>query len=348
MSNFRIMNEKGRSFHHIEPHIHTSTAAVESPDQSFKRLEATKMVFQKQTNTLNAEARVDLKILSTHYTRHNKNKSDQRPVTSFYLPKDAARFVSRPNDRSPVVMSLSDLSAARRRTGKNRHAPGRFLAGLFQKSRKKPKKRAIASTNSNEAGTFAMEQYRKDIIDTLKKDGINPVVGASSDALADDSSHSSDDTSMGRLVPLQSEDARDEGVDSGRDSPSALDTLGDTTTRTTTTGFAGYVCWFFGCNVDTTALPPMPPTSSVYRKQSSSKLRQGTMKNLTTHSSISGSQDYSLDTFPTEEEEEVVEEEDKDNLSENVGTHHPARDQVLERREDVVDDGDSDMDYDLS
>lgn len=230
--------------------------------------ETSTMVRQTNRTQLDAEASVDRKILTNHYYATRRSSKQSPTTSSFYHAKDAARLAQKSEGR--VVMSLSDLSAVRKRNPTKR----RFLASLFQtRDRTGPnKKRQSKKKKKHDASSprkFAMDQYREDVANTRNNEGINPVLGASSDALVDLSSDSSDDTSMGGLLlSLHNSGDSAEARQGDNNSLSTAEAAqlrepkvvsqseADLMEKDIQDPVSSFFCWLFGCQEPTTR--PIP------------------------------------------------------------------------------------------
>jgi hypothetical protein len=120
-------------------------------------------------SALDAEAREDLDILSRHYKgangfRHHASRS------------------SRPISHSTNVVSLADLSPAKRQTEQKRGIATTLMKILRSRSNQVADRREQRTTKN-----YVIENYERDTRRILRDEGINPIVGASSQSLIDES-----------------------------------------------------------------------------------------------------------------------------------------------------------------
>lgn len=133
------------------------------------------------------EANVDLQILSQHY-------SGKSGLLKNYTPTIGRASRSRPIPTT--VVNLADLREARQEVERKRGLVKRIWGILRRKSKPVQETRTDVETKS-----YVIENYQRDVLSTLRSEGINPIVGAAGESLIDESDNdsSSQETELERI-----------------------------------------------------------------------------------------------------------------------------------------------------
>ncbi len=196
------------------------------------------MVFRTD---LDAQASVDLHILSQHY-------NGKSGPLQHYTPKK----VPLPSGAAVAVVSLADFGADRQRADRKKGITQRIMGLLRRRSKPQVETRGDEETKTK---AYVIENYEREMIHTLRSEGINSIVGAAKESLLDDSDDdasleieleriNSDDESISQTTApshVQIQENIAESAESGKVTPPdlSMETLSDDPWT--------FLLWFFAC-----------------------------------------------------------------------------------------------------